>query len=86
MCITPLSLIKKFKSNKLTGGRTLEIILPDYEEFIPFIDDILAEFTEETKRDTKIWTHNPMKPDDTLHALVFGMYAYMHYREAVTFY
>ena len=78
--------IKKFKPNKLTGGRTLEIILPDFEEFKPFIEDILAEFTEETRRGTKIWTHNPMKPDDTLHALVFGMYAYMHYREAVTFY
>ncbi len=64
----------------------LEMILSDYEKFIPFIDDILAEFTEETKRGTKIWTHNPMKPDDTLHALVFGMYAYMYYREAVTFY
>ena len=76
----------KFKPKALNGGKFLNFIMPDYDDSRMFIDDILAEFEQETNQGRKIWTHSNMKPDDTLHAIVFGMYAYMHYRNAVSFY
>jgi hypothetical protein len=68
------------------GGKKMEFIMPEYDESRHFIDDILAEYEQETKQGKKMWTHSPMKADDTLHAITFGMYAYMHYRNAVSFY
>jgi len=79
-------LIKKFKPQRLSGGRTLNFIFPDYDDSRFFVADILAEFEQETKQGRKMWTHSTMKPDDTLHAIVFGMYAYMHHKNAVSFY
>lgn len=78
--------IGSFKPKGLTGGRTLEFVMPEYDDSRHFVDDILAEYEQETKQGKKMWTHSPIKPDDTLHAIVFGMYAYMHYRNAVSFY
>lgn len=78
-------LVGKF-SPKLNGGRRLNFIMPEYDDVRFFVSDILAEFEQETNQGKKIWTHSSMKPDDTLHAIVFGMYAYMHHRNMVSFY
>ncbi len=77
---------KRYRPKGLTNGKPLEFIFPEYDDVRFFIDDILAEFEQETKQGKKMWTHSSMKPDDTLHAIVFGMYAYMHHRNAVSFY
>ncbi len=79
-------LIGKFFPKPLNGGKKLEFIFPDYDDSRFFVDDVLAEFEQETKQGKKMWTHSSMKPDDTLHAIVFGMYAYMHHRNKVSFY
>ena len=76
----------KFHPKGLSGGKKLEFIMPEYDDSRFFIADILAEFEQETKQGKKMWTHSNMKPDDTLHAIVFGLYAYMHHRNAVSFY
>jgi len=78
--------VDKFMPRVLTKGRTLNFIFPDFDDCRNFLEDILAEHEEETRSGNKIWTHDPMKPDDTLHAIVFAMYAYMHYKQAVSFY
>ncbi len=78
--------VKKFRPKQLSGGRVLEFIFPEYDDSRMFLDDILAEYEEETSQGKKRWTHSPLKPDDTLHAIVFGIYAYMHHRAMVTFY
>jgi len=85
--------LKKFKpknfggsARNYSGHGVLEIVFPEYDDMRLFIQDILAEFEQETAKHTKIWTHSNMKPDDTLHAIVFGFYAYMHHRNTVSFY
>jgi len=78
--------IGAFKPKGLNAGKKMEFIMPEYDDSRHFVDDILAEFEQETAQGKKMWTHSPMKADDTLHAIVFGMYAYMHYRNAVSFY
>jgi len=77
---------KKFRPQAITGGKIMEFLFPTFNESRPFFEDILAEFTQETSTGYKIWTHANTKPDDTLHAIVFGMYAYMHFRGFPTFY
>ncbi|RLF43664.1 MAG: hypothetical protein DRN17_05940 [Thermoplasmata archaeon] len=79
-------LVGKFMPRGLTKGSPLKFLFPEYDEVKFFIDDILAEYEQETKQKKKMWTHSPLKPDDTLHAITFGMYAYMHHRNLVTFY
>jgi hypothetical protein len=79
-------LVGKFRPKAFTNGAPLDFIFPEYDESRMFLDDIMAEYEEETSQNKKRWTHSPLKPDDTLHAIVFGMYAYMHHRQAVTFY
>ena len=37
--------------------------------------DILAEFVEVTKKGRKLWNHNPMEPDDAMHAMIFARLA-----------
>ena len=79
-------LTNRFRPKGLSNGKPLEFIMPDYDDSRFFIDDILAEFEQETKQGKKMWTHSSMKPDDTLHAITFGLYAYMHHRNQVSFY
>jgi hypothetical protein len=40
------------------------------------IDDMLAVFEEVTKAGRKIWNRHPTKPDDCLHAAIFGWVAH----------
>jgi len=55
----------------------LRIWWPKFVESKPFFDHILAEFTQESSSNRKIWTHSPDSPDDALHALVFGFFGYV---------
>jgi len=65
------------KPSVISKESKLEMRWPRFAESKPFFDDILAEFTQETKAGNKIWTHSPDAPDDSLHALVFGFFAYV---------
>jgi hypothetical protein len=76
----------RFRPQNLTRGKVLEFIFPEFDDSRMFLEDILAEFEQENKLGTKMWTHSSIKPDDTLHAIVFAMYAYMHHKAMVTFY
>jgi len=65
----------------------LRILWPQFEDSYPFFKDILAEFTQKGSSDRKIWTHSPDVPDDALHALVFGFFAYVYFMNGqVSFY
>ena len=55
----------------------LKMKWPKFAESKVFFDDIVAEFTQESKAGNKIWTHSPEAPDDTLHAITFGFFAYV---------
>jgi len=54
-----------------------DIIFPRAEEFMtPFGEDILNEYVEETRTATKVrFTHSAGRPDDSLHALAYGIMA-----------
>jgi hypothetical protein len=54
-----------------------EIVFPVESQWMdPFGEDILNEFVEERAKQTRlVYTHPPNKPDDTLHALVYGVIA-----------
>ena len=50
-------------------------IIPEFgpeEEMKPAIADIMAEFEEVTNSGRKVWKHSPAKPDDCLHAGLYG--------------
>ncbi len=84
------SVMMMFKNKfmyKRSGGvsRPLLFNFPPEEESFHFFQDILAEFTEETQAGNMRWTHNPMVPDDTLHAIVFGIYGMMLQKGNVKF-
>ena len=40
------------------------------------IEDILNEYEEVTQHGKKVWRHSPHKPDDCLHAGLFGWVAH----------
>jgi hypothetical protein len=40
------------------------------------MEDILNEYEEVTQHGKKVWRHSPQKPDDCLHAGLFGWVAY----------
>ena len=65
------------KVSAINKNSPLQIRWPKFSESKPFFNDIMAEFTQETKAGNKIWTHSPDTPDDSLHALVFGFFAYV---------
>ena len=65
------------KQTAINRNSPLKIKWPKFAESKPFFDDIMAEFSQETKSGNKIWTHSPDSPDDSLHALVFGFFAYV---------
>ena len=46
--------------------------LPAWEQFKPYTDDIMAEYEETTPHGRRIWKHAATRPDDFLHAMVFG--------------
>jgi hypothetical protein len=46
------------------------------EEMKTAITDILNEYEEVTHMGKKVWRHSPQKPDDCLHAGLFGWVAY----------
>jgi len=55
--------------------KTKGIEFPNYAQFSPFIDDILAEYEESTQQGKRVWRHSSSVPDDALHALVFSWLA-----------
>jgi hypothetical protein len=48
---------------------------PHWEQFKNFSDDIMAEYEETTQQGRRIWKHAATRPDDFLHAMVFGWLA-----------
>jgi len=48
---------------------------PHADQFKKFIDDIMAEYEETTIQGRRIWKHAATRPDDFLHAMVFGWLA-----------
>ncbi len=50
------------------------------------IDDILNEYEEVTTSDRKVWRHAPQKPDDCLHAGIFGWVAWKIINQDLRFY
>ncbi len=70
----PYPPLKQAAINKSTP---LKIRWPKFADSKPFFDDIMAEFSQESRSGNKLWTHSPDSPDDALHALVFGFFAYI---------
>jgi hypothetical protein len=50
--------------------------LPPFEEAREPVKDILNVFEEITSAGRKVWRHSPQLPDDSLHAQVFGWFAW----------
>jgi hypothetical protein len=50
------------------------------------IDDILNEYEEVTQSGKKVWRHSPQKPDDCLHAGLFGWIAWKIIQNDFRFY
>jgi hypothetical protein len=48
--------------------------------------DILNEYEEVTLQGKKVWRHSPQKPDDCLHAGLFGWMAYQIARGDISLY
>lgn len=65
------------KTSGINKNKPLQIRWPKFSESKFFFDDIISEFTQQSKAGNKLWTHSPDTPDDTLHALVFGFFAYV---------
>jgi len=68
---------RTYNPNAVKQTKTLKIFWPRFEDSLPFFQDILAEFSQQTKAGNKIWTHSPSAPDDSLHSLVFGFFGYV---------
>ena len=56
------------------------------EESKTAIEDILNEYEEVTPAGKKVWRHSPQKPDDCLHAGLFGWLAYKVSQNDLKFY
>ena len=71
---------------------TMKLILtqgvefPAYESFREEASHILAEYEVETASGKKIWTNGKVKPDDILHAFVFGYTAMKVFTKSLKFY
>ena len=62
------------------------IIYPNAVQAKIMIEDSLNEFSEITRMGKKIWTHSSSKPDDSLHAQIFGWLAAKILKRDLTFY
>ena len=62
------------------------VLFPDKGDMREGFDDVMNEFSEVTKMGKKIWTHSPSKPDDCLHAQVFGWLAFKLLKRDLIFY
>ena len=56
------------------------------EQMETAIDDILNEYEEVTQSGKKVWRHSPQKPDDCLHAGLFGWIAWKVIQNDFRFY
>jgi len=54
-------------------------------EMMPAIEDIMNEYEEVTTTGKKVWRHSPQKPDDCLHAGIFGWLASKIHQNDVAF-
>jgi DNA-directed RNA polymerase subunit RPC12/RpoP len=81
-------LLKKVAVPVMTNKEHIfKILWPQFEDSFPFFKDILAEFSQKGSSSRKIWTHSPDTPDDSLHAIVFGLFAYTYFMNGqVSFY
>jgi len=59
----------------MQGVMTKRFEMPHWEQFNKFTDDIMAEYEETTQLGRRIWKHAATRPDDFLHAMVFGWLA-----------
>lgn len=60
-------------------ARTLlhkQVVYPKLQEAQPAINDILNVYEEVTTQGRKVWRHAPTMPDDSLHAQLFGWFAW----------
>ena len=53
-----------------------KVVFGPLKEMKAAISDILNEYEEVTAYDKKVWRHSPQKPDDCLHAGLFGWIAW----------
>jgi hypothetical protein len=56
------------------------------DEMRPAFEDILNEFEEVTSTGKKVWKHSPQRPDDCLHAGIFGWVAHKIVNNDIKFY
>jgi hypothetical protein len=63
-----------------------EIEFGPLEQMHVAIDDILNEYEEVTQSGKKVWRHSPQKPDDCLHAGLFGWVAFKIIQNDLRFY
>lgn len=59
---------------------------PPYEEMVDPIKDILNIYEEVTTMGKKVWRHSPTLPDDSLHAQLFGWFAFKLHTTDLRFY
>ena len=57
-----------------------------YDQMKPAIEDMLNEYEEVTQAGKKVWRHSPQKPDDCLHAGLFGWVAFKMSKGDLKFY
>lgn len=62
------------------------IEFPNYDSFKEEAAHILSNYEITRDSGKKIWTNGKVKPDDTLHALVFGILAMKVYTKSLRFY
>lgn len=63
-----------------------EVEFGPVEQMMPAIDDILNVYEEVTLSGKKVWRHSPQKPDDCLHAGLFGWIAHKLINNDLRFY
>lgn len=61
-------------------------VYPKLSQMGPAIEDILNVYEETTKAGRKIWNHAPSRPDDCLHAELFGWLAHKVVTSNLQFY
>jgi hypothetical protein len=66
--------------------KTKGAIFPSMEEMKVPIDDMMNEYEDITKSGKRVWTHSPQKPDDCLHAALFGWIALKMVQSDLKFY
>jgi hypothetical protein len=62
--------------NYFMALKNQHIVFANPEQMHVAIEDILSEYEEITIAGRKVWRHSPQKPDDCLHAGLFGWLAY----------